>query len=520
MDSNSNDQFLNSLSRIKKIASKDLSLIFIAVVDTVIIDAGNDPQRITQLFKLLFHIRDIRHGLGLRMPFYYFLNCLFLKYSEITIKSLRLIPCYGCWKDLWHIFQRIDDSSIRTAIYDMVTFQLLRDEQYFIMGPYTETPRMSQLPKHMPREGSQFHAVAKYIADRMFSAIPDQNNRFASYRKRITRLCKDVLEVKMAANRWSEINPKKISLYSRKKYGFALSNRVNPKQKYLQGHHLNTMVFTKDKRSDTKDRLRCASRLSAKQEVIDYSTYIPELYRKAQQMIRKNIDITDEIRDKWMQFIFCGRSSATFKHSISVMNMHKSQNNCVSKGISLFTAFSSSACRGVILTHDDIPSRITINPYDSLKAAIDCIDRPGYGRSTSIQLESLYEEVFRYVQEHAANITVPLKYILVFSECDFATTFPNEFDTEEWRNTIDSFRNRFQNTLNMVLPVIVHFDLSKRSQKIHGTTVALNVVAYNGWSNRLFNTLSNDDPIILTDEEAIRVPLAAYSEISNLMPVA
>lgn len=135
-------------------------------------------------FKLLFLLRNIRGGLGERNLFRVALSFLEKNYKNELEKVMHLIPVYGRWDDL---FQFEDKELITKAIN--LTLKGLED-------PATQQLVAKWLPINNAK-GNEKRFVSKLRTK--------LNKTPKEYRKYISGL-RNVVEQKMCANRWKEVD--------------------------------------------------------------------------------------------------------------------------------------------------------------------------------------------------------------------------------------------------------------------------------------------------------------------------
>lgn len=161
--------------------------------------------------KTLFYIRDVRGGQGERKTFRTALKWLANNYPEIVHKNLRNIPLYGRWDDMYALFGTPEE---KFALNTMAN-QLALDWHAMEAGK-----SVSLLAKWLKSENtSSSESVAQA---RKFRKFLGWNSK--KYRKTLSKLRNyiDVVEVKMCAGQWNEINfeqvPSKATLNYRKAF--------------------------------------------------------------------------------------------------------------------------------------------------------------------------------------------------------------------------------------------------------------------------------------------------------------
>lgn len=174
------------------------------------IDAYNEDADLAT--KMAFYGRDVRGGLGERAVGRIMLNVLALKNPAVVSANLKNIVEFGRWDDLFVLFGTLceDDmlSLVRTQLADDVDAMLNNEN-------------ISLLAKWMPSiNASSKNTVA--LANRLAKALDLTSKQ---YRKTLSALRKyiDVTEVKMSANKWTDIDYKAVPSNAMANYGSAFA---------------------------------------------------------------------------------------------------------------------------------------------------------------------------------------------------------------------------------------------------------------------------------------------------------
>lgn len=159
--------------------------------------AHNENPKLAVLW--MFFIRDVIEGCGERRTFRVIFKRLCYENDTIAIKLLHLIPEYGRWDDLIDVMFGVIPCNVRDKAYQLVHDQLIQD----LYNAEHDKP-VSLLGKWMPSTNASSRETRRRaeVMRNMFGMTPKQ------YRKSLAKLRKyiDVVEVKMSANRWRDIN--------------------------------------------------------------------------------------------------------------------------------------------------------------------------------------------------------------------------------------------------------------------------------------------------------------------------
>ena len=162
------------------------------LIESKFVDAFYEDKLIAT--KWLFYLRD-RDGIGERRSFRVMMKYLASNHPEIAKAVLALIPEYGRFDDVFCLM----DSTLRYDVIDLIKKQLNSDAKNMM-----ENKPISLLAKWMPSiNASSFET--KKLAKELRKELGMTE---AQYRKTLSKLRKylDVVEVKMSAKEWENIN--------------------------------------------------------------------------------------------------------------------------------------------------------------------------------------------------------------------------------------------------------------------------------------------------------------------------
>lgn len=162
--------------------------------------------------KMAFYGRDVRGGLGERAVGRLMIRELTIFYPEVVTANLKNIVEFGRYDDLFVLF----DTDCEDAMVEYVKMQLVSDKRHM-----DKHESVSLLAKWMPSiNASSEHTKA--LAHRFVKAL---NTTPREYRKTLSALRKyiDVTEVKMSANKWTDIDYKAVPSNAMANYGGAFA---------------------------------------------------------------------------------------------------------------------------------------------------------------------------------------------------------------------------------------------------------------------------------------------------------
>ena len=145
--------------------------------------------------RLLFYIRDIRGGQGMRRVFRIIVKWLADNYPEFIKNNLNNFAEFGRWDDLFVLF----DTELKNDALEVISRQLFTDIDSLHRGE-----SISLLPKWLASENASSERT-KELAKTIRTYL---GWRSRTYRKVLSslRAYSNVVEVKMSANEWEKID--------------------------------------------------------------------------------------------------------------------------------------------------------------------------------------------------------------------------------------------------------------------------------------------------------------------------
>lgn len=189
-------------------------------IESKFVDAFYEDKMMA--IKWLFYARD-REGVGERRTFRVIMKYLASNHLDIAKAVLELIPEYGRWDDLWCLL----GTELRHDIIDLVKKQLNEDAKNMM-----ENKPISLLAKWCPSCNASSFETKKLARD-IYKEIGMTE---IQYRKTLSKLRKylDIVEVKMSAKEWSEIDYSKVPSRANLIYNSAfLKNDEERRREYL-----------------------------------------------------------------------------------------------------------------------------------------------------------------------------------------------------------------------------------------------------------------------------------------------
>ncbi len=171
----------------------------------------------------LFYLRDCRGGAGEKAIFRACFDWLAQNDKRVAEAVLPLIAEYGRWDDVIVLFH----SGLKTAVIRLVSAQLNAD-----ISAMKENKSVSLLAKWMPSlntSSSQTRNTAKALCSALKMSYKEYRKTLASLRKYLS-----VVETKIAANDWSEVDYNAVPSQANLKYKEAfMRHDMARRMKYL-----------------------------------------------------------------------------------------------------------------------------------------------------------------------------------------------------------------------------------------------------------------------------------------------
>lgn len=169
--------------------------------------AKNIPEMSRDMFVMAFQTRDVRGGKGEKKLFQHFFKSLWSADREVTQEMLKLVPEYGCWRDMWELAVGIPE--LEGAILEIANEHFLEDMQTHVAG----NTGISLLAKWLPREkASTYKGLAHRVAAKFYANERSDRVRMMRYRKDVSMLNKALktVEINMCGGSWADIVPEAV----------------------------------------------------------------------------------------------------------------------------------------------------------------------------------------------------------------------------------------------------------------------------------------------------------------------
>jgi hypothetical protein len=471
---------------------------------------NNDEMR--DMFVMAFQTRDVRGGKGERRLFQNFVSALYERDPTTLKMMLKLIPEYGCWRDMWDIMKDVPE--LEFDILNIVKEQFVED---IIKCQSGQESKMSLLAKWLPRENSERKRLVKYRKDTSM----------------MNKALKTV-EINMCGKTWRDIKPEAVPGRCLKIHNKAFLNEP------AKLHTGKSLRFP-----DNEDRMECRKHFQefieamAKGEKKAHGANVVmphELVVKAlschasQDELAINQGQWDSIKEETLKLGGLGKCVPMCDFSGSMNGLPKLIS--LALGI-LVSEINHSAFKDHILTFDAEPQWHSFAGKNTLKEKLDSISgRLGQGLNTDF-----YKACMRIV-EKMKQAKVPVgeepEDLIVLTDMGFdaaskestpygrSTTYiPPKWDTQ-----IQKIRNEFTKAGEEVwgegngwkAPRIVIWNLSAKYKDFHAKADQEGVVQLSGWSPSMLKALQKGGIQVMTPYMGMRAILDddRYDEVRKV----
>lgn len=452
------------------------------------IHAKNDTDWMRDLWVMAFQTRDIRGGKGERKLFYQFIEALHQVNPVETERMLSLVPEYGCWRDLWEIWQRIP--ALESAILELVHHTYMKSVNYMRLGPSRE---MGLLAKWLPREKSKtFPGLAKKIAQHIYRSELVPTKQMMYYRtmcSEMNRALKTV-EVNMCGKSWAQISPEAVPGRCLKIHDKAFLNE--PTKKAIDGE----LRFP-----DDEDRMECRAHFQEFVEGLKAGTkkaHGANVVLPHELVVKTEVHGTsadqhaiiqaqwDGIREETVKGGGLGKSVAMCDFSGSMYGTPME----VSKALGvLISEITHPAFRDHILTFDAVPQWHSFVGKKTLKSKLESLRGCGQGLNTD------FYKACQCIIERMVQNKVPVgeepEDLIVITDMGFdaASTPRSSHTLPAWETQLVRIRREFQEAGNWKPPRIVIWNVRAEYKEFHAKAGEDGVVQLSGWAPSMLKAL-------------------------------
>lgn len=455
---------------------------------------NEDP--IHSLEYLLF-IRDIEHGLGERDTFRFL---LFNTILETGIVELLNIPLenYGRWDDYVELYFMA--SASLTKYYPSKTSNkksfIPRDRKFYVLNRIRET--ILQLIKNQlkddyakvliaikdPKQHPSISLLAKWLpsvktsseksvlrAKKLCKALKFTEKK---YRLRLSTIRKylNVVEVKMSANNWTDINYEAVPSKANMLYSYAFLNH------------------DRDRREEFLKRVR-----EGKSEIKTSTLYPYEIVEKADNCPYEN----EDLELVWNNYL--KDSNINLNNTIVVRDGSGSMTTSILNRISCLdvansiTLLAANFCKGdfhnKFITFSRIPELVDLTNQKSLKDKLNYINH--YDDYQNTDAKSVFDLILKTAIENKLDNKDLPKNVLVLSDMEFDSVGL----IRENKTVMEEVQDEFEEH-GYDLPKLIFWNISAcRNIKIPVRVNNNGIILVSGFSKSIFDIVTSNelDPV-------------------------
>ena len=463
----------------------------------------------TDFLVMLFQTRDIRGGKGEKDLFVHMATEVIRLRPQWVGALCKLIPEYGCWKDLWRIMGGLLEFERSNTYPDKSIVPCIRALDECIRAQWKadcEAEHPSLLAKWLPREGGKFSTLAKHYADCLFPDVAEENyGRMRAYRKAVADMNRriDTTEIKMCGGTWSAIEPRKVPGRLMKRCKKAFWNK---------GHSGETRYPQKE------DRIKCAEHFQEYiaavkdgKEIMKGSgvVYPHELVKEVAYGVEPTAEELQVIQCQWDAIRDATKTAGGLSNAVFMCDFSGSMEGVpilvsIALGI-LGSELASESFKDHILTFDSTPKWHSFKGLQTLQEKVKSVGGLGYGLSTNFQ--SACDLILKRLVEHKVPASEAPTDLIVLTDMGFDQA-ANDMNTHNkktqiWQTHFQMIRKSFEDN-GYTPPRIVCWNLRAEYTDYQATAHEVGVVQLSGWSPSAFKAISQNGVQVITPYEGLR----------------
>lgn len=435
---------------------------------------------------MAFQTRDIRGGKGERDLFYTMLLCILKNKPEWSEKLMEIIPEYGCWRDMWVLYER-GSEEVQKAIDSVVLNQFQLDQ---------ESEHPSLLVKWLPREGSKYDKLAYHFANLLFPLTPalagvetpgSGGQRLRIYRKTLSYLNTkiDTTEVKMCGKSWATIKPPHVPgrLMKRCKKAFLNENKEEEDRKKCVENFKGYLEDVKNGKAKMKGA-----------HVIMPHELVNECLNMTRMTPKEEIEIVEQ---QWISIREKAKDSGGLGKIIPMCDFSGSMNGTPKEvsfalGILISEVIENEAFKDMILTFDENPKIYSFSKFTSLREKVQSVGSLGQGLNTDFQ--KACDLILKRLVECEVKPEDAPTDLLVLTDMGFdQASCINLYNAKKivWQTHFDMIRSNFEK-YGYKPPRIVCWNLRAEYKDYHATAHTEGVVQLSGWSPSVLKAIQKN----------------------------
>jgi len=466
-------------------------------------------------FVLAFMSRNIRGGKGERDIGKIMFKTLYAEKPDIMNNLLDLIPHYGCWNDIFKIWDENWSIVIKTKLTEIIVKQLAQDED-----DMENKKSISLLAKWIPRQTRQVH-IASHIAHILFPNETNYSSRMKLYRQKIVKLNKylNTVEINQCSKHWSDIKPSSVPGRAMFRYKNAFLNLKKGDEKEPR--------YPLD-----QDRITCAENfrnhmkevLIGKGKVNAVNTVLPsEIYKNIISNMSACEDEKNINRAQWKMIRDDLKASGKFDKFCALCDFSGSMCGdpklvSASLGI-LLSEISVGPGKNKIMTFDSTPQWIQFPDTDDVYEKAKILNESSLGQGLSTDFQKAMELIISDLKINCTPIEEAPTDLIVFTDMEWdaacgsdeisnytSNIYRHHVKTKPWQTHVEMIRESFK-CIGYNMPRIIIWNLRATAGDFHAQADTEGVLMYSGWSPSIFKQLVKDGFKVQTPYDGLRQQL-------------
>lgn len=372
--------------------------------------------------KMLFHTGNIRGGLGERRTFRTALKWMASTHPEWVEMNMHYIPYFNRWDSIFQLL----DTPVEDSMWELISSTLISDLDNAALGN-----SISLLAKWLPSPKTA-SAATRALARRVRFHLGLSEKE---YRKILSalRMYLDVVEVKMSARKWEDIDFSIVPSYAMKNYAEAFKRHCGEKwEEYI------TKVET------------------GEEKIIADTLYPYDLVGQ----IRKETGNERVIEAQWKalpDYLDGDDSNILVMADVSGSMNWAAGGRPMNTSIGLaiyFAQRNKGAFQNLYMTFSDKPHFLKVDPECSLKRLVRDVENRGIGYNTN--LEAAFDKILELlVQNKVTQEDVP-KALVVISDMEI-----DMYVQWEGLDFVDTMKSKFERC-GYTMPQLVCWNVEAR----------------------------------------------------------
>lgn len=486
-----------------------------------IFDEGVD-DKIKDLFVMAFQTRDVRGGKGERALFYNFISTLNKKRPDIIKKLLNLVPEYGCWRDMWELYNKFSDDDMKNTILDIAKSTFFAD---LVKNASGDVNNLSLVSKWLPREKSgTYPGFARTICNYFYSDMSSARKRIIQYRKDISTLNKALktVEINMCGKQWANIKPDAVPGRCLKIHNKAFLNEPLSRKPWVKSH----LRFP-----DSEDRNECRKHFL---EFIDglkngtrkaHGANVVMPHELVDNSLYKSSTVEEQeiIQGQWNSIREEAEKLGGFGKCVPMCDFSGSMNGTpklvsLALGI-LISEINHPSFKDHILTFDSEPQWHSFANMASLKDKLNSV-RGSIGQGLSTDFYKACMRVLQKMKENKVPIGEEPEDLIVLTDMGWDAASSDSHTAyyykpkknTQWVTQVQQIRDAFVSAGEEVwgvgngwkAPRIVIWNLRADFKDFHAKAEDEGVVMLSGWSPSILKALQRGGVQMMTPLEGLR----------------